>query len=563
METKSHKVNSILLPIYWTYIGFITVLKIIFDLLIYAFDGVVELISSILTLFKLVFIGFRFVILIPFTGIYNYSSRQVDKVYLNAKIATKIKNVGPSIAEEIPSKTPLLSKIWKLLNANIGSNEKALSQKEITRLEEKRHELQKELESSEAKKLSKAKVFVYKAKDQNGKWLDGRFIGFSKVEVNSFLLNEGYDVYSIENNKWIDFLYGDSGITLGRMSNKDLIFWLTQLSTYVKSGIPLTDAVKILMNQMGNDKSKRGIFQSVAYQLTMGESFSSALSKQGEKFPMLLINMLKAAEATGELEETLDDMAKYYSDIETTKKEMISAITYPVLVTIFAFGVILFILLYVIPKFQGIYETMGVGLSGLTLFLLNTSIFLKDYGMIILLIIFIIILINAYLYKRIKSFRRAQQIFMMKLPVFGNIIIYNEMTIFAKTFASLLRNNVNITESVDILSKITNNEIYKEIMVNTINNIAKGDKISQAFKGNWAVPDVAYYMIVTGESTGQLAEMMTRVSDYYQEQHHNLVTNLKAFIEPVMITVLAVVVGGIILSVIIPMFDMYQTVSIS
>jgi type IV pilus assembly protein PilC len=563
METKSHKVNSILLPIYWTYIGFITVLKIIFDLLIYAFDGVVELISSILTLFKLVFIGFRFVILIPFTGIYNYSSRQVDKVYLNAKIATKINNVGPSIAEEIPSKTPLLSKIWKLLNANIGSNEKALSQKEITRLEEKRHELQKELESSEAKKLSKAKVFVYKAKDQNGKWLDGRFIGFSKVEVNSFLLNEGYDVYSIENNKWIDFLYGDSGITLGRMSNKDLIFWLTQLSTYVKSGIPLTDAVKILMNQMGNDKSKRGIFQSVAYQLTMGESFSSALSKQGEKFPMLLINMLKAAEATGELEETLDDMAKYYSDIETTKKEMISAITYPVLVTIFAFGVILFILLYVIPKFQGIYETMGVGLSGLTLFLLNTSIFLKDYGMIILLIIFIIILINAYLYKRIKSFRRAQQIFMMKLPVFGNIIIYNEMTIFAKTFASLLRNNVNITESVDILSKITNNEIYKEIMVNTINNIAKGDKISQAFKGNWAVPDVAYYMIVTGESTGQLAEMMTRVSDYYQEQHHNLVTNLKAFIEPVMITVLAVVVGGIILSVIIPMFDMYQTVSIS
>ena len=563
METKSHKVNSILLPIYWTYIGFITVLKIIFDLLIYAFDGVVELISSILTLFKLVFIGFRFVILIPFTGIYNYSSRQVDKVYLNAKIATEIKNVGPSIAKEIPSKTPLLSKIWKLLNANIGSNEKALSQKEITRLEEKRHELQKELESSEAKKLSKAKVFVYKAKDQNGKWLDGRFIGFSKAEVNSFLLNEGYDVYSIENNKWIDFLYGDSGITLGRMSNKDLIFWLTQLSTYVKSGIPLTDAVKILMNQMGNDKSKRGIFQSVAYQLTMGESFSSALAKQGDKFPMLLINMLKAAEATGELEETLDDMAKYYSDIETTKKEMISAITYPVLVTIFAFGVILFILLYVIPKFQGIYETMGVGLSGLTLFLLNTSIFLKDYGMIILLIIFIIILINAYLYKRIKSFRRAQQIFMMKLPVFGNIIIYNEMTIFAKTFASLLRNNVNITESVDILSKITNNEIYKEIMVNTINNIAKGDKISQAFKGNWAVPDVAYYMIVTGESTGQLAEMMTRVSDYYQEQHHNLVSNLKAFIEPVMITVLAVVVGGIILSVIIPMFDMYQTVSIS
>ena len=563
METKEHKVNGALLPFYWVFIGFITCLKIIFDLLIYVLDGIRELFTSILSLFKLVYIGFRFVILIPFTGLYNYSSRQVDKVYLNAKIATDPKKITSQTIADNQTKTSLLSKIWKVLNGNIGGGERALSQREITKLEEKRHELQKELETSEAKKLSKAKVFVYKAKDANNKWYDGRFIGFSKAEVNSFLLNEGYDVYSIENNKWIDFLYGDSGITLGRMSNKDLIFWLTQLSTYVKSGIPLTDAVKILMNQMGNDKSKRGIFQSVAYQLTMGESFSSALAKQGDKFPMLLINMLKAAEATGELEETLDDMANYYTDIETTKREMISAITYPLLVTIFAFGVILFILLYVIPKFQGIYATMGVGLSGLTLFLLNTSVFIKNYGMVVLLIIFIIILVNMYFYKKVKSFRTAMQVFMMKMPVFGKIIIYSEMTIFAKTFSSLLRNNVNITESVDILSKITNNEIYKEIMVSTIDNIAKGEKISQAFKGKWAVPDVAYYMIVTGESTGQLAEMMSRVSVYYQEQHHNLVTNLKAFIEPVMIGFLAVVVGGIILAVIIPMFDMYQTVSIN
>ena len=114
----------------------------------------------------------------------------------------------------------------------------------------------------------------------------------------------------------------------------------------------------------------------------------------------------------------------------------------------------------------------------------------------------------------------------MKLPVNGNIIKYNEMTIFAKTFSSLLRNNVFITESIDILSKITNNEIYKEIMYNTIDNIVKGEKISVAFKDHWAVPDVAYYMIVTGESTGKLAEMMAKVSTYYQEMHRNLVGSL-------------------------------------
>ena len=141
-----------------------------------------------------------------------------------------------------------------------------------------------------------------------------------------------------------------------------------------------------------------------------------------------------------------------------------------------------------------------------------------------------------------------------------DIIIYNELTIFSKTFASLLRNNVFITDSMDILSKITNNEIYKAILYKTINNIVKGEKISEAFKDHWAVPDVAYYMIVTGESTGDLAEMMQKVSDYYQLLHKNLINNLKAFIEPIMIAFLAVVVGGIIIAVIVPMFDMYSQI---
>ena len=152
------------------------------------------------------------------------------------------------------------------------------------------------------------------------------------------------------------------------------------------------------------------------------------------------------------------------------------------------------------------------------------------------------------------------QIFLMKLPVIKDIIIYNELTIFSKTFASLLRNNVFITDSMDILSKITNNEVYKSILYKTIQNIVRGDKISDAFKDHWAIPDVAYYMIVTGESTGELAEMMQKVSDYYQGLHKNMINSLKAFIEPIMIAFLAVIVGGIIIAVIIPMFNLYATI---
>ncbi len=144
----------------------------------------------------------------------------------------------------------------------------------------------------------------------------------------------------------------------------------------------------------------------------------------------------------------------------------------------------------------------------------------------------------------------------MHMPLIGNIIIYNELTIFTKTFASLLANNVFITDSMSILSRITNNEIYKEIMNDTIDNIVKGDKISTSFQDHWAIPDVAYYMLVTGESTGQLADMMQKVSDYYSEMHRSLINNLKAFMEPILIAFLAIVVGIIILAVLVPMFGL-------
>lgn len=513
--------------------------------------------NPISDLFKYTISGIKIVfgfIFKPFVSVFGGASKQVDSVYQGAK----------QIAKESQQEDPktFWAKAWKLLNTDVSKNGRRISKGQEKRLLAKKELLLKELNSEDTKRLDHGVVYVYKAKTKSGRLVTGRLFGFSKMDINAFLLNEGYEPYTIENNKLIDFMYGETSFTTRRMSNKDLIFWLTQLSTYVKAGITLSDSMKILMNQSGKDKTKLGIYQSIVYELTMGSSFSEALAKQENVFPALLINMIKAAEATGELEATLDDMVEYYTDIETTRKEMISAMTYPIIVTGFAFLVIAFILLYVIPQFSEIYKSMDIEISGMTLFLLNLSQFLKNYLFMILLFIAGFIFIITILYKKIKSFRQSLQIIFMKLPVMGNIILYNEMTIFAKTFSSLLKNNVNITESIDILSKITNNEIYKEIMVKTINNIAKGDRISEAFKNHWAVPEVAYNMIVTGESTGQLSEMMSRVASFYQEQHHNLIASLKSLIEPIMIVSLAVIVGFILISVVIPMFDMYDQLTL-
>ncbi|MBR1417279.1 MAG: type II secretion system F family protein [Bacilli bacterium] len=537
---------------------------------------IVDFFMAFPLIFKYAFMGVKTIIdaiTKPFKAAYNVSSGQVGKLYQSdaSTVGGKVDGSATSNAvknaslkqESQKEDNSFLGKLMKLLTSDISGTGagKEISPKMAAKLELKKQALNKEL-ANDTKRLKEGKVFQYEAKTKSGKYVKDQIFGFSKADINAYLLNEGLEPYSIESNKYIDFLYGDGPFSSRRMKNKDLIFFLTQLVTYIKAGITLTESMRILVNQSGKDRRKRSIYSSIVYELIMGTAFSEAINKQGNVFPPLLINMLKAAEATGELEETLDDMVEYYTEIESTRKEMVSAMTYPAFITGFAFTIVAFILVYVIPQFSQIYESMDVQISGMTLVLLNLSAFLQNYLLMMILIIVAIIGLIVLVYKKVKEIRQFMQVFFMKLPVFGNIIIYNEMSIFAKTFASLLKNNVNITESVDILSKITNNEIYKEIMIKTINNIAAGDKISDAFKDHWAIPEVAYNMIVTGESTGQLAEMMNRVAQFYQEQHRNIIASLKSLIEPIMIMTLAVMVGAILIAVIVPMFDMYDKLTL-
>ena len=271
--------------------------------------------------------------------------------------------------------------------------------------------------------------------------------------------------------------------------------------------------------------------------------------------------MVKASELTGELPEALDDMVEYYTEIEATRKEMISALTYPTIVFIFSLAVITFVMMYVVPKFVDIYSSMDSSeIPKFTLVVISISNFLEKNIIWVLLGIILVILLLVYLYKNVKIIRTMFQYIAMHIPVLKNVIIYNEVTMFSKTFASLLSHNVYITESMEILNKVTNNEIYKMMILDTVANLARGDKISAAFKDQWAFPLPAYEMIVTGEKTGQLAEMMNKVAVYYQSLHKNTVSRIKALVEPILIIFLTFSVGVILLAIIIPMFDMYQQV---
>ena len=153
------------------------------------------------------------------------------------------------------------------------------------------------------------------------------------------------------------------------------------------------------------------------------------------------------------------------------------------------------------------------------------------------------------------------QFIYLHIPVVKDIIMYSEVSMFAKTFASLLNHGVFITDSMEILSKITNNEIYKRIINKTMSNLAKGNTISESFKGEWAFPEIAYQMLLTGENTGQLGLMMEKVSEHYKMLHKTSTDQLKSLIEPAMIIILAAIVGVLLLSIISPMFDIYNQIN--
>jgi type IV pilus assembly protein PilC len=406
------------------------------------------------------------------------------------------------------------------------------------------------------KKARPMKSLRYTVLNSFGKKEVGTFDAEEEQDVRAFLLSQEYEILEVkERSKYdIDINFGN------KISAEDLSFSLTQLSTYIKSGIPLVDGVKILAKQTKKPVLKKS-FNQLVYELLRGESFSNAMMAQGETYPKLLINMVKTAEMTGDLPSILDDMSEYYTSMERTKKQMKSAMTYPIVVLTIAFGVLIFMLVYLVPQFSGMYADNDATMPALTLAILSISDFIQSNWIILILCAVAVVVVFLYLFKNVLSFKTAVQTFLMHVPVIKDIIIYNEIANFTKTFASLINHGVFITDSMEILSKITDNEIYKRIINKTLVNLGKGDTISMAFKGEWAIPIVAYEMLVTGETTGQLGTMMEKVADHFQNLHKGVIDQMKSLVEPILICFLAVVVGIILISIIQPMFGIYSSVS--
>ena len=450
------------------------------------------------------------------------------------------------LAKEDPSSKTASSNQNKLptpkANANQSSSGKA-------------GEAQGTKDTEEKIKNSKLKGYSYIVINSVNKKEKGFFDAESEDEVRTFLEGQDYQVLEVKPKSAMDI--DISGPP--KLKPEDLSFTLTQLSTYIKSGIPLVDSVRILAKQAKKPAHKK-IYGQVVYELLKGESFSTALAKQGKVFIALLINMVKTSEMTGDLPSILDDMAEYYTSMNQTRKQMKSAMTYPIVVLTIAIGVLVFMLVYLVPQFASMFESNDAKLPAITLIVLGVSNFIQNYYIYLIVGIVVMIFIFKYLMKHVQSFKISVQTLLMHMPVVGKIIIYNEIANFTKTFASLLNHGVFITDSMEILSKITGNEVFKKIINKTLENLSKGEPVSSAFRGEWAIPVVAYEMIVTGENTGQLGLMMEKVSNHFQAMHKSMIDQMKSLMEPLMMVFLAGIVGVILLSIVTPMFSIYSQI---
>ncbi len=398
--------------------------------------------------------------------------------------------------------------------------------------------------------------FRYKATNTKGKVVKGTFEAYNVEQAKKYLANQGLNVTEISLRSKYDI-----DISFGKvLSMSDLAFALTQLATYLRAGITLVDSVRILAKQT-EKPAKKKVYDIVVYDLLSGDSFSTALSKQEKVFPKLLINMCRSAELTGDLPNVLEEMADYYTSIDATRKEIKSAMTYPTVVLIFAILVVAFVLVWVVPQYETMFAGLDASLPAITVMVISFSDFLQTHMLSVLLIIIIFLMLYLYLFRNVRSFKLMMQTFYLHLPVIKNIIMYSEVSMFSRTFASLINHGVYITDSMDVLLNVSENEVYRRIIANTVRNLNLGGKISEAFKDHWAFPIVAYEMIVTGENTGQLGVMLEKVANYYDGLHKNAVNSIKSLIEPILIVFLAGSVGIIILSIIIPMFEMYKVIS--
>jgi Type II secretory pathway, component PulF len=397
--------------------------------------------------------------------------------------------------------------------------------------------------------------FVYVARETaSGREIRSSVEAATEQAAVAALLNRNMLVVSIQEK------IGRKGRTAGgKVALMDLVIFTRQLATMIDAGLAMVQSLQALAEQTPN-KVMRDVIKDVCTRVEGGDSFSEALQKHPKVFNRLYVCMVAAGEKGGLLAEILARLATYLENTNRLRKKVKSAMMYPIVVTIVAILITIFLLVKVVPVFGEIFASFGAELPGPTLALVNLSSFVKRY------LIFLIVAGGGAVYAWIyfiktpvgRQFWDARRI---KLPIFGVIAHKICLARFTRTLASLIRSGVPILEVMQIVSQTVGNVIMEKAIKTAAVDIERGESISQSLGKHAIFPSMIIRMITAGEQTGKIDNMLERVSDFLDEEIETTLSGLTALIEPILIVFLGFVVGGMVICMFLPIFKMPEIVS--
>ena len=403
-------------------------------------------------------------------------------------------------------------------------------------------------------------TFKYRAKDHAGKHIDGSISADNKEAVTVALRRQGLTPLQITEEK--GGLFGDAGtkrLPRPRISSADLVIFTRQFSTMIGAGLPVMECLEILGDQ-ADDPGFKATLRAIADDVRNGSDLSQALGRHPRVFTDIYVNMIRAGEASGQLDVILTRLAEYQEASETLKREIKSAMTYPVISICMILGITTFLLVFIIPQFKKIFEDMGVPLPMPTKIVLGTSELLKTY------VHFVILGLGGTIYgilmwKKTKGGRYTWDKMMLKMPVFGTLFQKVAISRFSRTFSTLLRSGVPILGALEIVAQTAGNAILTEAVEASRESIRQGDNLATPLATYDIFPPMVVRMIQVGERSGALEVLLEKISEFYDEQVSATVDALTSLIEPLMIGVMGIMVGGIVLSIFLPIFKMQSALS--
>ena len=402
-------------------------------------------------------------------------------------------------------------------------------------------------------------TFSYTVRDAKGSKITGSLEAESQAAVARRLASMGYAPISItKTNSGMKKELTIPGFG-AKVKLKDLAVTSRQFATMINSGLSLLRALSILVDQTENPLLQKTL-RDVRIEVEQGSSLSDSLAKHPKVFPPLMINMIKAGEVGGFLDQTLLQIAENYEAEVKLRGKIKSAMTYPVVVFFIAMLAVMVMLIFVVPTFAKIFASLGGKLPAPTQLLVNLSKFMK-----IAVGPLIVLLIGSFIgYSKVKDTERVRRIvdpLKLKIPVFGPLFQKVALARFTRNFGTMLRSGVPILQSLDIVADTSGNVILADAVRDVQNSVRQGESITAPLANHEIFPSMVQQMMAVGEETGALDTMLAKISDFYDQEVEATTEQLTALIEPIMILVLGVLVGGMIICLYMPIFKVYNLVN--